>query len=306
MNRKTKIGIVSNTSNCQPLLYFLKNNGFEIVLFSDDSNEKFALVEHYCQSVNITIEKNQDLIDWLKFQNPSMVFVFGYRKLIDVKSLPPVLTDKLFNIHFGSLPNYKGPTPVFWQIKNNEKEIGLCIHQINEKYDDGNVVWQKTIPNEEYLTYGFVELIFSQLILEGVGFVINILNSNKSLPVSSINEKPKYFFRPVLKDVIINWEEMDAQEIIQLIKACNPWNKGATTIYNGNEVKIIDAEIVTSHSPETSNTGTIIDTQNCLKILCKNGLALQINLLNINDLFLPGRHVEKLGFIKGTRFKSNL
>jgi phosphoribosylglycinamide formyltransferase-1 len=34
-------------------------------------------------------------------------------------------------------------------IKEKEKETGITIHYLNEKYDDGQIIFQKSIPVEE-------------------------------------------------------------------------------------------------------------------------------------------------------------
>jgi len=47
-----------------------------------------------------------------------------------------------FNIHSGPLPNYKGMMPVFWQMLNGEKKIGITIHKMVEKLDAGEIVLQ--------------------------------------------------------------------------------------------------------------------------------------------------------------------
>jgi len=50
-----------------------------------------------------------------------------------------------FNIHSGPLPNYKGMMPVFWQMLNGEKRIGITIHRMVEKLDAGEIVLQEFV-----------------------------------------------------------------------------------------------------------------------------------------------------------------
>lgn len=50
------------------------------------------------------------------------------------------------NIHNGRLPKYRGMMPVFWQMYHGEREIGITIHEMNAKIDDGRILLQRGIP----------------------------------------------------------------------------------------------------------------------------------------------------------------
>lgn len=44
------------------------------------------------------------------------------------------------NLHFSDLPEYKGLFPVFWELKHKEKRIGISVHLIDQKIDEGEVI----------------------------------------------------------------------------------------------------------------------------------------------------------------------
>ena len=52
------------------------------------------------------------------------------------------------NIHNGKLPKYRGMMPVFWQLYHGEKEIGITVHEMNVKLDDGRILLQEGVPVE--------------------------------------------------------------------------------------------------------------------------------------------------------------
>ena len=58
------------------------------------------------------------------------------------------------NLHQGLAPYYRGGPPVFWELFNNEKEVGLTVHFVAPKVDTGDVILQKTIPLEYDFSYG--------------------------------------------------------------------------------------------------------------------------------------------------------
>ena len=50
------------------------------------------------------------------------------------------------NIHQGLAPIYRGGPTVFWELYNNEQEIGITVHYVAPKVDTGDIILQKTLP----------------------------------------------------------------------------------------------------------------------------------------------------------------
>lgn len=296
-----KIALVSNSPNCIPLLHYLVQNKVQVNLFAeaeDTGHESFAEVAHFCRFLKVPIQSNGTIYNWLKQVKPDVVFILGYKHLIHIQKIEPHLHQKLFNIHFGVLPQYKGPSPVFWQLKNGEPNPGISIHLINEKFDDGDIVWMKKIKREPYFSYGILEQYFRQLLIEGVIYIVQQIIQNKNLiPIPKEFSKNAYQRRPELKDIVIDWNTMNASQITNLINACNPWNKGATTFFKGSEIKIMDAYIDEATKHENITPGTIIETGTSLKVACIQNEVLTITFLNSNGIFIPSRHAAGiLGF----------
>ena len=55
------------------------------------------------------------------------------------------------NIHQGLAPIYRGGPTVFWELFNDEKELGITVHFVAPKVDTGDIILQKTLP----LVYNF-------------------------------------------------------------------------------------------------------------------------------------------------------
>src|SRR5690606_29130067 len=58
--------------------------------------------------------------------------------------------NKIINIHPALLPKYGGKGMFGIHVhravfENNEKNSGITIHYVNENYDEGNIIFQKTI-----------------------------------------------------------------------------------------------------------------------------------------------------------------
>ncbi|MGH9939570.1 MAG: formyltransferase family protein [Blastocatellia bacterium] len=50
------------------------------------------------------------------------------------------------NIHQGLAPYYRGGPPVFWELYNGEREVGVTVHFVEPKVDTGGIIVQETLP----------------------------------------------------------------------------------------------------------------------------------------------------------------
>jgi methionyl-tRNA formyltransferase len=60
-------------------------------------------------------------------------------------SLPP---RGCVNIHHAPLPRYKGMMPTFWQMFHGETSVGLTVHYMAAKVDEGSVLLQEKLAIE--------------------------------------------------------------------------------------------------------------------------------------------------------------
>src|SRR5262245_47724938 len=58
------------------------------------------------------------------------------------------------NIHQGLAPYYRGGPPVFWELYNGEREIGVTVHFVESKVDTGEIIAQETLPLVYDYSYG--------------------------------------------------------------------------------------------------------------------------------------------------------
>ena len=50
------------------------------------------------------------------------------------------------NLHQGLAPFYRGGPPVFWELYNGEREVGLTVHFVAAKVDTGEILLQEVVP----------------------------------------------------------------------------------------------------------------------------------------------------------------
>ena len=297
------IGIISNSDEFIPLAHTLANQGLQVCIFLSPPPDHYLLqkVTGWLQAsaIPFSVEENHqtDVYRWLEKSKPDILFVLGYKYLLDVKKVKV----PAFNIHGGPLPSFRGPVPVFWQLKLGQPFVELSIHRLSARFDVGPVVWKKRTDNLPHYNYSFVQQLFSGLCIEGVLFILHQLQQQLSIPDIKVDGiVPAYHKRPQLADVLINWQQMNGAEICNLVRACNPWNKGALTVFNQQEVKIMDAVVVDITDPATA--GTILNDDELLLVACADNTVININMLYSNEFFMPAYQAAEWGFSRGKVF----
>ncbi len=66
-----------------------------------------------------------------------------------------------FNMHPSLLPRYRGPEPVFWQMKY-ASELGVSWHLVTENLDAGDIVKQKKIMLREGMSFEEINLLLAE------------------------------------------------------------------------------------------------------------------------------------------------
>ena len=54
----------------------------------------------------------------------------------------------VLNRHLSLLPSYRGAWPLFWQLANGEREVGISLHLVDEGIDSGAVVVQESVTRQ--------------------------------------------------------------------------------------------------------------------------------------------------------------
>ena len=93
-----------------------------------------------------------EAIDRMRNAESDLGVIFGTNIIKEsVFSIPKLGS---INLHQGRAPHYRGGPPVFWELFNDEKEIGLTVHFVAAKVDTGDIVLQRTMPIRYDPKYG--------------------------------------------------------------------------------------------------------------------------------------------------------
>lgn len=79
-----------------------------------------------------------------------LVSCYPYRVPADLLNRVPL---GWLNIHPSLLPDYRGSSPVFWQLRDGQAYIGVTLHRMDQRLDQGPVIDQCTFGLAEFLDY---------------------------------------------------------------------------------------------------------------------------------------------------------
>ena len=86
----------------------------------------------------------QSSIDLMQKCNADLGVIFGTNIVKEIVFSIPKLGS--INLHQGLAPYYRGGPPVFWELFNDENEVGITVHFVASKVDTGDIILQETVP----------------------------------------------------------------------------------------------------------------------------------------------------------------
>ena len=230
-----------------------------------------------------------------------LMLSFSYKLPV---ALYQLTTRGFYNVHPGPLPAYRGPDPVFQQIRNKEKTAEVTVHKVDKDYNTGPVVVSEKIKLHPDDTYGMLNEKLSYTAARLTGTLLKLLSFDLAIPSRAQDEsKAIYYKKQVAADVSINWRVMDADSIIALINAGNPWNKGAFTRLKNKIIRFMEAFIAEWPEQELPAAGTImaIDERGLL-VAALNNKVVCVQLIYTDEGFLMAKRLKQFGVMPGNRF----
>ena len=285
-----KIGIITNHFSFPSINYLITNNlvaGFAVPEIQSPGAQNIRLIsETFNLQFNILQKKtlSEDISFWLSDIKADVVFIFSFPYKIPEKVLEiPGLG--FINFHPGILPSYRGPDPLFWQIKNGISETGITAYKLDKDIDTGPIIhFEKEIIEPED-TYGSLSKKLAATLLRSVTMVTSMIKDGNTFNLQFIKQDEKmssYFGKPKKEDLMIDWERQEAVSIYNLVRASNPKYQGAISFYKNSPVRILQVSVQQQANVE-GEPGSIIDSSNKIKVITIDGKIISIDIINVNE-----------------------
>ena len=240
-------------------------------------------------------EGRDNLKDLIKTLNPEIVITIAYGQIIpeDFLNLPKY---GWINVHFSSLPRWRGAAPVQWAILSADKETGVTIFQLDKGMDTGPVYLSESVSIERDET---TEILLTRLSNIGADLAIQSLSKiqNGIKPVAQFNSGVTLAPKITKNDGKINWHE-NTDEIFNRYRAL-AGNPGIWTLLGELRLKIDSLEI--SSRVEKISPAEVLISDEHLLVGANNGV------IEIKTLTPAGRsQMSAAEFIRGLTNKSGL
>lgn len=273
-----------------------------------------ANIEEECKKNNFAfLEINSgrnmsQLADWLVELKPDAVFSICFPYKISAELIRK-FDGQIYNFHPGPLPEFRGPAPIFEVLKKGRKETSLTVHRMDAEYDSGNIIFSERIKIEEVLSYAALAEKLSRITGMAVVNLAEMLKFSRSKIVGSVQDEKKATFFPFPKDsdFEIDWESMTSEEIINLIRACSDWTRGAITWLGEEKLRIPSVHINTSIQYPHGRPGIIVDLlegQNWV-VRCVDQKYIVIPQISSDFGVLGPDYLNELGLVINAEFSKN-
>lgn len=135
----------------------------------DASDTVAGLIDAIPADVDLLVPSStRGLAQALPGYRPDLIICNGFpwklpRSVLEIPRLGAV------NIHPSLLPQYRGPLPVHWAIRNGDAEIGLTFHWMDEGFDSGRIILQEGgIPLDDEVVpdriFGYIDAAIARLL----------------------------------------------------------------------------------------------------------------------------------------------
>lgn len=164
-SRKFRIAVLASGSgtNAEEIFrYFKQHDEIEVVLLLSNNSSAFALqraVNHGIPAAHFDraeFREGTRILNLLREHQVTHIVLAGFLWLIP-SYLLDAFPNRIVNIHPALLPKYGGKgmygSRVHEAVKAaGDAETGITIHLVNERYDEGKVLFQGRCPIAETLT----------------------------------------------------------------------------------------------------------------------------------------------------------
>ncbi len=206
---------------------------------------KLTAVSQTARELNLPLYQvkninSRDNLDFIAEKEADFLVVVAFGQKISGELLN-ICKNGAVNLHASMLPKYRGPNPIQRAILNGDRESGLTTMLMDEGWDTGPILMQKSIPIENDDTLG---KLHNKMAEEGAPLLLKTLKLFNTGKINPQKQSGQPVHAPKLKqeEIYLDWEK-DAENLERKLRALNPFPV-ARTYYRGEEWKIWKGEVL--------------------------------------------------------------
>ncbi|WP_194867054.1 methionyl-tRNA formyltransferase [Pseudoalteromonas sp. PPB1] len=178
--------------------------------------------------------------------NSGIAYLFKHKlraKLIDF------FAGDVLNIHPSALPDYRGPMPVFWQLKSGADTVRLTLHKVAEQLDTGDIATHIDLPVHPFDTSQCfhqkiaqaVPALLEQFAQQQAAGTLNWQEQKEYIEMDGEQCEPRYAAHVQVEDLLIDWRRHTSIEIVNLARAANAELGGARFKFREGMLQLMQA-----------------------------------------------------------------
>jgi methionyl-tRNA formyltransferase len=183
----------------------------------------------------LRLKHDPQIQEMLRQVDPELIVVAAFGQILPASffNYPRLGT---LNVHGSLLPKYRGAAPIAHAILNGETETGTTIMKIDEGMDTGEIISQRSIPLDDKITTGELEVVLARQGAELLLETIPKYESGALVPYPQDERLASFAPRITKEQAPVDWEK-PASLIHNQVRAFNPWPVASSAL-RGQVVKI--------------------------------------------------------------------
>jgi methionyl-tRNA formyltransferase len=175
------------------------------------------------------------VLEWTRELGCSLAVMSGYARILRGRFISG-FPRGVINLHGGPLPQYRGGSPLNWQILRGETSIGISLLFTETGIDTGPLL------AEDRFEIGPDETIDSTVERSLPAFEKLLLGVLEGLRSGSLRPRPqdaagaRYFAKRLPQDGWIDWHRMSAKQVHDLVRALAGSYPGAFSFWRGDKL----------------------------------------------------------------------
>ena len=195
-----------------------------------------------CEIIAAADVNEDNFVHRLTALSPKLLLIAGFPQILKAP-VRAIARHGAINLHAGRVPEYRGGSPLNWQIINGEASAGISILAVDDGIDTGDVMARDEV------TIGPTDTIADLHERANVAFaamtvrVIADLERDASIPERQDSTRAIYWHQRNREDGRIFWDRATAREVHDLVRAVGHPYPGAFCFWGSRRVTILAASV---------------------------------------------------------------
>ncbi|QIW10162.1 methionyl-tRNA formyltransferase [Francisella sp. LA112445] len=219
----------------------------------------------------LSFKKNPEVLEQIKELKPDVIVVIAYGIIVP-KAFLDIPKYGCLNIHVSLLPKWRGAAPIQRAIQSGDKKTGICIMQMDEGLDTGDILNILEVDIQDTDTSQTLYDKFARLSIQPLMETLDTIETIKHKPQEG---QPTYAHKITKQEGLVDFNTTSWQ-ISCHIRAFTPW-PSAFFILDNQTVKVGQFEILEQSCNKTP--GTILNISKLGFDICTSDKVIRFKQL---------------------------